>query len=290
MKTCKQYLAHVVSVCCSILLMTMPIDASAAEQQLSLDNNMIAIYNDGMSEQHSQAPKAAVLLIHGWASQMNEVGDMFANLATQLAVEGYASLRINIRGESERELSNFTLTSTFATRVEDAQTGLNYLRARHTNLPIGVVGFSLGGATAMALTGNNPQAIKSLVLWSSAGDPAAILREMSPQVVKQVLDTGEAKVPAWVELTVTRQHLLGMLGFDIFTPLKNYTGALMSIRGSDDFVPPQEDEIFANANAAPEEFYLISGADHIFRVLEPEKSYAQRVINHTLRWFNDTLK
>lgn len=270
-----------------LVLLLVSVGALSSEQQIVLDKNLTAIHNHGGN---SKSPKAAVLMIHGWASQMNEVGDMYLRLAERLAEQDYASLRINIRGESERELSNFTMTSTFASRVADAQVGLNFLRQHYPETPIAVVGFSLGGATAMALTGNNPDKISSLVLWSSAGNPADILGSMPPEVVREILQKGEAKLQQWVELTITREHLLGMLGYDVISPLQKYHGALLSIRGTEDFVAPQEASIFASAKASPEESYLISGADHIYQSFSPDSQYDERVIQHTLRWFNDTIK
>ncbi|WP_158971000.1 alpha/beta hydrolase [Paraglaciecola sp. L3A3] len=263
--------------------------AFTAENKTLIDSDLIAIHNSGINLANKQTPKAAVLMIHGWASQMNEVGDMYLRLAQQLAEQGYASLRINIRGESEREKTNFRMDSTFQSRVADAQVGLNFLRQHYPNIPIAVVGFSLGGATALALAGNNPDKINSLVLWSSAGDPAEIIRSIPAEVVQDVLNKGEAKLQQWVELTITRQHLLGMLGHDVFSPLEKYHGALLSIRGSDDYVSPQEAKIFASANASPEESYVISGADHIYHSLATDSPYVERVVRHTVRWFNDTL-
>lgn len=271
----------------SLNLMVAP--AMAKEQAVVLDKDLQAIENDGLSADRTSA-KGAVLMIHGWASQMNEVGDMYARLAAQLAEQGYASLRVNIRGESERELTNYTMDSTFNSRVADAQAGLDYLRQHYPKLPVALVGFSLGGATAMALTGNNPQVISSLVLWSSAGDPGEISRQMPAATVQEILTKGQAKLQQWVELTITRMHLLGMMGHDVFSKLQHYQGALLSIRGTEDFVPAQESSIFAHANASPEEAHIISGADHIFNSLTPGNPYSERVIQHTVRWFNDTLR
>ncbi|MDU0354231.1 alpha/beta fold hydrolase [Paraglaciecola aquimarina] len=284
------YLSKAILQTCFLLsfIVVSPVSV-ASEQQILVDGDLIAIYNNGLTAGNNKKPKAVVLMIHGWASQMNEVGDMYLRLAAQLALRDYASLRINIRGESEGEKSRYRLTSTFASRIADAQAGLKYLQKHHPGLPVAVVGFSLGGATAMALAGKEVDAIDSVVLWSTAGDPAHVLNTMPAKVVNEVLNNGAAKLQQWVELTITRQHLLGMLGYDIFNPLKNYSGALLSIRGSDDFVTPQELTIFSHASASPEESVVISGADHIYHSLSTDKQYVERVLAHTVRWFEDTL-
>lgn len=271
----------------AILSLSVSLSAApeAADQVISLASGMIATHHSV-----SATPKGAVLLIHGWAAHMDEVGEMYKRLADDLAHAGYASLRINIRGESERERTSYRLTSTFSSRVTDAQTGLDFLHQTYPKLPIGVVGFSLGGSTSLALTGSNPTAISSLVLWSSAGNPSDILTSgMSPAIIKQALEEGEAKYPAWVELTVTREHLLGMLGYDVFTLMQDYRGALLSIRGSEDFVQPIESELFRHAAASPEEFHLLSGADHIFQAVDPDSLYDDRAIQITLEWLQETL-
>jgi len=110
------------------------------------------------------ASARAVLLFHGWTGKMDEVGDMFKRLGGELGEAGIASLRINFRGEGER--NGHRLTSTFATRIADAEAALAMIQEKFPDAKIGVVGFSLGGATALALTGRHPEAVTSLVLCS----------------------------------------------------------------------------------------------------------------------------
>ena len=68
--------------------------ARAGERVLTLDNGVDATLNvpDGVTN----AP--AVLMLHGFGSQKNEVGDMYAREARALADKGVASLRISFRG------------------------------------------------------------------------------------------------------------------------------------------------------------------------------------------------
>jgi esterase/lipase len=256
----------------------------SGELRLVLANEMIATETLPSNLTRAETT-AAVLLVHGWAGQMDEVGDIYKQLAAQLAKQGIASLRINIRGESEREASNFLMTSTFESRVTDAQTGLGYLQTNYANAKCGVVGFSLGGATALKLIGDNPLALNSLVLWSTVGDPGTMFKDLTAEQKQQVMQDDRVTLPRWVDVTITKEHYLGYKGYDVLTPLKAYRGAILSIRGSEDYLVPAEREIFAAASATPEFSWTIEGADHILNVYDqPNPGYGEQVVQATVKF------
>jgi len=256
----------------------------SGERRLVLANEMIATETQPHNLSRSET-KAAVLLIHGWAGQMDEVGDIYKRLAKRLAKQGIASLRINIRGESEREATNFLLTSTFESRVTDAQTGLDHLQKNYANAKFGAVGFSLGGATTLKLIGGNPQAVDSVVLWSTVGDPGTMFEDLTAEQKQQVMQDDKVTLQRWVDVTITKKHYLGYKGYDIFTPLKAYRGAILSIRGSDDYLVPAEREIFAAASATPEFSWILEGADHTLNVYDqPNPGYGEQVLQATVKF------
>jgi len=59
--------------------------------------------------------KRSVLLLHGWNADMNEVGNLYADLAGRLAERGIASFRISFSGEGTR--TGYVVSSTFDSRV-----------------------------------------------------------------------------------------------------------------------------------------------------------------------------
>ncbi|MFT6269923.1 MAG: pimeloyl-ACP methyl ester carboxylesterase [Alphaproteobacteria bacterium] len=252
-----------------------------------LENDMIATYRTVQG-----TPKSAMLLIHGWAGQMDEVGDLYKRLAEQLSKQGIASLRINIRGESKQAASNYNLTSTFESRVADAQFGLKFLQDTYSGLPIGVVVCSLGDstATAIALAGHHPEQISSIVLWSSAGNPDTVGEHLlNAEQRNEVLEKGTVVIDDWTVFTITKQHLVGMNGYDIFTPFNAYSGALLCIRGTNEPIPDIDRKIIDTASGKLKEYCHISGADNIFDVLDPKTQYDERVLAQTVTWLDDTL-
>ncbi|MEM0911370.1 MAG: alpha/beta fold hydrolase [Pseudomonadota bacterium] len=269
----------------AVLSLFFSSNSLALEERILLKNNVIATHY-----KTTHAPKAAVLMIHGWAGQMDEVGDMYKRLAKTLADRNIASLRVNIRGESEQAESGYTLTSTFSSRVEDAFTGFEFLQMQYPENPLGVVGFSLGGSTAIALVGKKAKDIDSLVLWSSAGNPSEVVNNLlTPAQRDHVLQYGKVILNEWVDLTVTKKHYEGFFVSDIFPAFDEYTGALLTIRGTEDYLQDIDKMILSRASDALEEARYISGADHIFNVFDPNTSYDQRVLEQTVQWFSTTL-
>lgn len=241
-----------------------------------------------LPETGKQADRA-VLLYHGWTGKMDEVGDMYKRLANVLGDAGIASLRIDFRGEGER--NDHRLTSTFATRIADGEAALAFVQKELPKAKIGIVGFSLGGATALAVTGRNPEDITSLVLWSSSGNLGVDFFG-NPAMInghRETIENGEAVIQGWSELTLTREHLMGFIGYDLLGPMKAYEGALFAIRGTDDFLNRYEDQFLEAASGWREEYLIVSDADHIFGALDPESILDDRLIAETFEFIEETL-
>ncbi|CAM3517628.1 hypothetical protein DESA109040_15140 [Deinococcus saxicola] len=109
----------------------------------------------------------AVLLLHGFASQKDEVGDMYKSLAAKLVAQGIASLRIDFQGSGDSKIPFEQMT--FTNQVSDAQAAFDYLKGRPEvdAARLGLLGFSMGGGVAIKLAANAANPVKSLALWSS---------------------------------------------------------------------------------------------------------------------------
>ena len=73
-------------------------------------------------------------------------------------------------------------------------------------------------------------------------------------------------------------------GIDLNRSIAKYPGALLAVRGSLDFVPNGDPDLMKAAPGEPREAVLIGGADHIFNVLDPATSHADRAVAVTVDW------
>lgn len=255
---------------------------------------------------------SAVVLLHGFASDLDEAGGLYKRLAASLAAQGIASLRINFRGEGDARRTE--ITSTFGTRLEDAaaahawlveQPGVNANR-------LGVTGWSLGASTAIEIGAQYPEWFRSMVVWSSpGGDQFAQMTDNPPAQAALRDGEGTEDVPGWKKITTKREFYLSFRGVDLDKSLGKYPGAFLTVRGSADYLrmrqtrvikmtagqpvvetrplPDPDDTFLAIAPGAPKEKLIIEGADHVFNVFQPELGYANRAVEATVAWFKRTL-
>ncbi len=230
-----------------------------------------------------------VLILHGYQDHRDGVGNLQQTLAEELAQVGVRSLRIDFRGEGER--NGYRVTSTIDSRIADSEASFRAL-SENSDLPTGVFGFSLGGLTAMLVASAHPDWFDTMVLWSAAGNGRGNLVSDDPNMnaaIRTALQKGEAEVQSWTRMTITREFILSYLGVNVMDTLANYPGSLLSIRGDRDFLPADE-KFWIKQVPNPDASYLtIKGADHIFDVLNPNTNLHDRVIQATVDWYHSRL-
>jgi dienelactone hydrolase len=229
----------------------------------------------------------AVLMLHGYGSSANEVGDMYARLAESLAAQGVGSLRIDFAGQGASEAS--PLDYTYGSMTSDAAAALEWLSMQEGVDPerVGVQGFSLGSHIGAHLVGTDerPAAFAS---WSGAiydGDESVY----GPQF-EECEATGEGQV----ELDLGWRTIIHSCDYfaeaGTATPLQDfasYAAPLLLIAGSEDtVVPPSVSEAAATASASEDvTLDILEGADHIYLVLTEDQALADQAISTTADWF-----
>jgi len=232
----------------------------------------------------------AVLMLHGFADDMDGAGDLSKRMAEQLSKIGIASLRINFRGEGDRLRSN--IESTLQTRVADTEAAYAFLQKQH-GVSAGhsaVLGWSLGASTAMVVGGQHPGWFRSMVLWSAPSGEQFAQMTANP-VAQKALREGVATdvIPGWKSITTKREYYESFRGVDLDQSLAKYPGAFLTIRGSRDFLPQRDAQLLKIAPGKSKEAALIGDADHVFNVFVPGSEAPQRVLDLTAAWLARSL-
>lgn len=274
---------------CSLLLLalfstTAPLQA--AEQKLAIGPEVSGAWltPEGAWDGRS------VLILHGFADDMDGAGDLSKRMAERLAQVGIASLRINFRGEGDRLRSN--VESTMQTRIADTEMAYAFLKKQHGVQAgrVAVLGWSLGATTAIVVGGRHPDWFRSMVVWSTpSGEQFAPMTD-NP-VAQTALREGIATnvVPGWKTIATRREFYESFRGVDLDQSLANFPGAFLTIRGSKDFLPQRDVQLLKIAPGKNKEAALIGNADHVFNVFEPGSDVPQRVLDLTAAWLQRSL-
>jgi alpha/beta superfamily hydrolase len=243
---------------------------------------------EGILETPAGTTQRAVLLLHGWNADMDEVGNLYADLAGKLAKRGIASFRFSFSGEGAR--TGYVVSSTFDSRVGEAVAALKFMKEKFPKASLGLQGYSLGGLTAMGLVGRYPDTFKTMVLWAAAAEMRINGDPDYDAAARKAMKEGRAVYKDWTDITLTREFISGFVGVNVESNLALYTGALLTIRGDQDFLPRRDPDWLKLAPTQDKAFVLMGGADHIFHVLDDSKpGYSERLLQSTTNWFDRTL-
>jgi pimeloyl-ACP methyl ester carboxylesterase len=268
-------------------VLMLPAAARAADTPVTLEGGIAATLN--MPD--STEPVAAVLLLHGFGSSKDEVGGMYARVATALAQKGIASLRIDFAGFGKSE--GDTGATTIDGQLAQAKAAFAVLKSTKGVDPnrMGVLGFSLGGGIATLLASGQPMEIKSLVTWSSVGDfQVDMLGSLGQKAFDRAKEDGVVGLDLGFRTIALKQSFFDSLGaYKLDDAISTYPGAYLTIAGSKDFSAQYADRFVGLAKNAAKEAWIIPEGDHIFGVLGPDQTMADSVIQKTADWFAGTL-
>ncbi len=259
-------------------------DTAIAEERVNLSNTVGTFVRAG-----SHAP--AVLLLHGFASSKDEVGDLYKVLAHALAEKGISSLRIDFRGWGE---SAFPMEqSTTANMLEDADEALTYLRNRKDVSTVAVHGFSLGCGTAIELAASRPKDISVMGLWScitTYDSEYDELEEISADSVRRALSDGKADFDlGWRTITLGKAFFESLKGHDLARSYAQFPGKVLIIDGAEDSLVVSL-KFFGDIAPARTTTFAVPGADHIYKVLTDDKGPSTVLIDKTIAWYTANLK
>jgi uncharacterized protein len=230
-------------------------------------------------------------MLHGTASQKDEVGDMYKREAQKLAAVGVASLRIDFAGSGDSKLPQTAFT--YTEEVADTKTALTWLSSRPQIDAgrLGLLGFSQGGRVASTVAGTDAR-VKAVTTWSTwSEDGSTAYLAFGPDAYAEAQQNGQVTVDLGF-----RTWTYSLAFFDSIKsshPLQDiagYHGPLLGIDGTDDYIWPQTKDLLYAAGSYDETFHAIPGADHIYHVLTTDQTEAEDVLDTTAAWFAETFE
>jgi hypothetical protein len=260
------------------------------DKKIQLSNGIIGNFTHNPREENN----STVLMIHGFASNKNEVGDMYKIMAHELASTGISSLRIDFRGwgESAGIESDITLHG----MLSDASIALDYLI--YSNLTkkskIGVVGFSIGASIAAKLIKSMYYSIKSVVLLSSVGnvfeDQSLSLKENFTKNISSIHenDLFDYDLPH-AKGNLKSSYIRSLKQFNVYEDIKSINIPTLLIAGSNDRSAERSRIIFENSPSENKNILIIPDSDHIFHALDQNSSDSKTVISEIVSFFQTNL-
>jgi pimeloyl-ACP methyl ester carboxylesterase len=275
----------------ALAMVTAPVLALASETTVVLNGGIAATLNIPDNVDANAPPAPAVLMLHGFGSSRNEVGNMFASQADALAAMGIASLRIDFRGFGKSD--GDTGATTVDSQLDDAKVGLAYLsKVKGIDAArVGVLGFSLGGGVGMLAAADEPQKIKSLVTWSSVGDfKADFLGSLGQKAFDRAKEDGIVGIDlGWRTIALKQAFFDSLENRKLDEAIGKYPGAYMAVAGSKDSSAGYVQKFISLAKGKTKFTYIVPEGDHTFGATGQDKAKVNDVILKTTEWFSKTL-
>ena len=213
-----------------------------------------------------------VVMLHGTGTDKDEAGNGYITAARILADDyGLASIRIDWPGYGESAAD--PLRYDFSTAVRNAATAATYLKVNCGICHVGVMGWSQGGSDALLTAGNYPALFEAVVTWAGALDLSEMLTK---EDIDTAMNTGYFTMKfGWrPDVDVSAQWVTDALHVNILNTFRMSDAPVLAIAGTDDDVvdPACAETIAKMSPDSRSRHVLIDGADHVFHVLEDERS------------------
>lgn len=206
------------------------------EQQITIDGQIIGILTiPDNATPSSNAKLPAVLMLHGFGTNKDEINDFYKNMAALLEKNNIISLRIDFRehGHGTGKTRNFSVDE----MVSDAARAFQYLISLAVDQSrLGVIGFSLGAAVSLMLS--QQVAIKSLALISPALDLTKDFTGfLGPDIIAQLAACNDfVNVDlGWRKIDISKAFYESLRSCKPRSGATTFNGHLLCMAGKNDF-------------------------------------------------------
>lgn len=225
-----------------------------------------------------------VIMLHGSASNKDEVLDTYVKLADSLYEKGISSIRFDFIGTGDSKVDYLHYTPT--TALNDTNKVIDYAKGK-TKSKIGLLGWSEGGTIAI-LAGSNKN-LSSLATWAAATNLLDEVKDLYDEAKENgyVIHKFEWRTP----LKQSLQWFEEVQKLDVLNQVKNINIPIMALSGTNDIdVDPNiAKEIVKLSKNKKSKFISIKDSDHTFNLFTDNEK-VEEGINKTVKWFEETLK
>jgi len=259
-----------------------PSPAQAAETVLTLDAGVVGT----LSVPEGGVDGPAVVMLHGFASNRDEIGGIFAAQAEALSQAGIASLRIDFRGYGESAGAEAEVT--IDRMLEDAEIARTHLASVEgvDADRIGVLGYSFGAAIAML----DPADYAAVAVWGQMGDlEGEFVEFLGEEAFATARETGNYTIDlGWRVISLDAPFFASIESHDLAAGFVGYSGPFLTLAGADDPATAYFEQYLALATG-PKQAVVIPGTDHMLGVYSDQPEIGADVVARTTAWLADNL-
>lgn len=150
----------------------------------------------------ADAPRGAVIIVHGGGGNRTDPWSHIPELARDLQARHFDVLALDLRNHGESDASVDGIPTFGPAEANDVIGAVNYIERRAPSLPVGVIGFSMGGNVAIHAAARDKR-IRAVVTTETYTDIASVL----PAAV-----SASSGMPSWLVDPVLwfMEHLHGV--------------------------------------------------------------------------------
>lgn len=234
-------------------------------EKIRINNQISGIltYPENTNSTERKPILPAVLMLHGFGSNKDEVNGFYERIALELATKNIISLRIDFRGygNSAGNTEDFSVNDMTA----DAIKAFHHLTTLSVKDKIGVIGFSLGAAIALMLS--QQVIFHSLTLISPTLNlPEDFNSFLGKETITQLIacnDFIEADI-GWRKINISKNFFESLSTCNPNKAATQFTGNLFCIAGERDFSAKNAREIYTLSPSTTKKLEIVPEADHIF--------------------------
>ena len=254
----------------------------AAETAVTLPNGVVGTLNSP----DAGGTGAAVVLLHGFGSNRDEIGGIFIQQAAALAEAGITSLRIDFRGQGES--AGEAVDTTIEAMIEDSAAAREHLLALEGIDPdrVGVLGYSFGAAVALL----EADQYDAVALWGQMGDLEGEFRDfLGDDIFAKAAAEGKVDLDlGWRQISLGSGFFESLGRHSLADAFAGYQGPFLTLAGADDPATGYFDQ-FLDLAAGEKSSVTIPGTDHMFGVYSNQPEIAADVVAQTTAWFATNL-